>query len=425
MFPIRNVKGECIGFGGRVLGDEKPKYLNSPETPGLQQGPRALRPVRGAQRPARARLRAGDRGLHGRGGAGAAGLSRTRWRRWAPPARRTTCRSCSASPTAWSSASTATPPAAARRARRWTAPCPMPPTCARQVPVPAGRARPGQLHPRVRRRGLRALRAARPTPLSRFLIEAAREGCDLATAEGRAHLASNARPAVDALPEGALKRQLLGEIADLAQLGAQRTAASCGAWRRAAGARRPEAAASAPEARYRRAPPTAPARARRIKPKPIALAELRGPCRPAELAGLGTAQPRRPPPAVRAAAAARRPVLLARQPATTNTAPQPWAALQLALARTAVRRAGDRLVAIDDMQPSGRRDDFEEIGERELRRAMTGHPPDAVKAEWSAPASCRHRSRNGPPRAAQPQAAGLAGSAKTRRQGLKFPRTPV
>ena len=28
MFPIRNVKGECIGFGGRVLGDEKPKYLN-------------------------------------------------------------------------------------------------------------------------------------------------------------------------------------------------------------------------------------------------------------------------------------------------------------------------------------------------------------------------------------------------------------
>ena len=33
MFPIRNIKGECIGFGGRVLGDEKPKYLNSPETP--------------------------------------------------------------------------------------------------------------------------------------------------------------------------------------------------------------------------------------------------------------------------------------------------------------------------------------------------------------------------------------------------------
>jgi DNA primase len=38
MFPIRNVKGECIGFGGRVLGDDKPKYLNSPETPVFHKG---------------------------------------------------------------------------------------------------------------------------------------------------------------------------------------------------------------------------------------------------------------------------------------------------------------------------------------------------------------------------------------------------
>jgi DNA primase len=38
MFPIRNIKGECIGFGGTVLGDEKPKYLNSPETPVFSKG---------------------------------------------------------------------------------------------------------------------------------------------------------------------------------------------------------------------------------------------------------------------------------------------------------------------------------------------------------------------------------------------------
>ncbi|MBT0568921.1 DNA primase [Curvibacter sp. CHRR-16] len=38
MFPIRNVNGECIGFGGRVLGDEKPKYLNSPETEVFNKG---------------------------------------------------------------------------------------------------------------------------------------------------------------------------------------------------------------------------------------------------------------------------------------------------------------------------------------------------------------------------------------------------
>jgi DNA primase len=32
MFPIRDSRGRCIGFGGRVLGNEEPKYLNSPET---------------------------------------------------------------------------------------------------------------------------------------------------------------------------------------------------------------------------------------------------------------------------------------------------------------------------------------------------------------------------------------------------------
>jgi DNA primase len=33
MFPIQDASNKVIGFGGRVLGDGKPKYLNSPETP--------------------------------------------------------------------------------------------------------------------------------------------------------------------------------------------------------------------------------------------------------------------------------------------------------------------------------------------------------------------------------------------------------
>lgn len=33
MFPIRDNRGRVIAFGGRVLNDDKPKYLNSPETP--------------------------------------------------------------------------------------------------------------------------------------------------------------------------------------------------------------------------------------------------------------------------------------------------------------------------------------------------------------------------------------------------------
>lgn len=32
IFPIRNPKGETVGFGGRIIGDGQPKYLNSPET---------------------------------------------------------------------------------------------------------------------------------------------------------------------------------------------------------------------------------------------------------------------------------------------------------------------------------------------------------------------------------------------------------
>ena len=37
-FPIHDVRGRVIGFGGRVLGDDKPKYLNSPETDVFHKG---------------------------------------------------------------------------------------------------------------------------------------------------------------------------------------------------------------------------------------------------------------------------------------------------------------------------------------------------------------------------------------------------
>ncbi len=33
MYPISDIHGKVIGFGGRVMGDAEPKYLNSPETP--------------------------------------------------------------------------------------------------------------------------------------------------------------------------------------------------------------------------------------------------------------------------------------------------------------------------------------------------------------------------------------------------------
>lgn len=55
-FPIQDVRGRIVGFGGRALGDGEPKYLNSPETPvfrkreGFYGFPSALEPIRRADR---------------------------------------------------------------------------------------------------------------------------------------------------------------------------------------------------------------------------------------------------------------------------------------------------------------------------------------------------------------------------------------
>jgi DNA primase len=54
VFPIRDIRGRCIGFGGRAMGDGEPKYLNSPETVlfhkgrelyGLHEARQALRQI--------------------------------------------------------------------------------------------------------------------------------------------------------------------------------------------------------------------------------------------------------------------------------------------------------------------------------------------------------------------------------------------
>ena len=38
IFPILNIQGECVAFGGRILGEGEPKYLNSPETEVYKKG---------------------------------------------------------------------------------------------------------------------------------------------------------------------------------------------------------------------------------------------------------------------------------------------------------------------------------------------------------------------------------------------------
>src|SRR4029434_1530740 len=38
LFPIHDLRGRVVGFGGRLLGAGEPKYLNSPETPVFHKG---------------------------------------------------------------------------------------------------------------------------------------------------------------------------------------------------------------------------------------------------------------------------------------------------------------------------------------------------------------------------------------------------
>ena len=70
MFPIRDKRGRVIGFGGRVLGNDTPKYLNSPETPIFHKG-RQLYGLYEAQKSSATGASAGGGRLYGRGCAGA------------------------------------------------------------------------------------------------------------------------------------------------------------------------------------------------------------------------------------------------------------------------------------------------------------------------------------------------------------------
>ena len=55
MFPIHDRRGRVVGFGARTLGDDTPKYLNSPETPVFHKG----RELYGLNRVQRLRERTG------------------------------------------------------------------------------------------------------------------------------------------------------------------------------------------------------------------------------------------------------------------------------------------------------------------------------------------------------------------------------
>ncbi len=217
MFPIRNIKGECIGFGGRVLGDEKPKYLNSPETPVFSKG----RELYGLFE-ARNALREHGYALVTEGYMDVVALAQLGF----PNAVATLGTACTADHVQKlfrftdSVVFSFDGDAAGRRAARKALDGVL--AFANDVRNVKFLFLPTEHDPDsfIREYGKEAFAryVSEAVPLSRFMIDAAREGCDLNTAEGRAHLASNAKPLWMPLPDGAFKRQLLTEISDLVQL---------------------------------------------------------------------------------------------------------------------------------------------------------------------------------------------------------------
>ena len=217
MFPIRNIKGECIGFGGRVMGDGTPKYLNSPETPVFHKG----RELYGLFE-ARDSIHSAGYVLVTEGYMDVVALAQ-----WGFP-------------NAVATLGTACTPDHVQKLFRFTDAVVFSFDGDNAGRRAARKALDGALSyatdvrsikflflPQehdpdsfIREQGSEAFSqcVAQATPLSKFLIEVASESCDLQSAEGRAHLSSNASPLWRALPDGALKRQLLTELANLIQL---------------------------------------------------------------------------------------------------------------------------------------------------------------------------------------------------------------
>lgn len=217
MFPIRNVKGDIIGFGGRVLGDDKPKYLNSPETPVFHKGQELYGLYEG-----REAIREQGYVLVTEGYMDVVALAQLGFAN-AVATLGTACTSDHArklfrfsDKVVFAFDGDSAGQRAAHKALEATLPFVTDTRSARFLFLPAEHD-PDSF---IRANGPAAFEAyiQKATPLSRFLLDSAAQGADLETTEGRSLMTAQAEPLWSLLPDGAFKRQLLVEISQKAGL---------------------------------------------------------------------------------------------------------------------------------------------------------------------------------------------------------------
>jgi DNA primase len=221
MFPIRDQRGRVIGFGGRVLGDDKPKYLNSPETEIFHKG----RELYGLYQ-ARKQNRQLDRVLVVEGYMDVIALAQ-HGITWAVATLGTATSEAhlekvyrgGCNEVVFCFDGDKAGRSAAVRAMESALPCMQDGRQARFLFLPEGED-PDTL---VRSRGAEhfseLVRAA--MPLEQFLFEHLGSGLDLASMDGRARLSKLAAPLLNRLPPGVYRELMFRELADRTGLDAE------------------------------------------------------------------------------------------------------------------------------------------------------------------------------------------------------------
>jgi DNA primase len=236
-FPIRDRRGRVIGFGGRLLGEGKPKYLNSPETPIFHKG-RELYGLFETQKANRklesvlvvegymdviALAQFGVTNVVATLGTATSAEHLQLLARTAPEVVFCFDGDRAGRAAAWKALETTLPSATGRQSIRF-------------LFLPEGED-PDTL---VRAEGADAFRdrMTRAQPLSEFLFEQLCEQVDMTNIDGRARLSALAQPLIQKVPPGIYHDMLAGRLAALAGLPpVQRRRSSASARGRASTAR--------------------------------------------------------------------------------------------------------------------------------------------------------------------------------------------